>query len=486
MTTCKNFCFYVLVLVFFQIGSVSSLFSQEHFALIETAKDFPDEKLKNVFPIIDSTNGNLALILQTKKGLESYLYSDDKARINHISLKKLPSKMDVLVGSANVNTDYRLFFTNTSETKFGMVTLNFETGSYTITENLQLKISDEKFIKYISHKNKLFLLTIKKQSSILKLYTFNMDGNITSSTYDLSNEIIENDTGLAYNLSSFIYQYAGNQKAIDFIDASVPNSLETSAAITKIYYQDNDIILTNNQHAKFTYKITISPEKDTYSFDKIENSHFEKVHKLSSTNSFILDDYLIVTHANSDAVFMDIYNRNTLELKKTYTISKKEPINFKNSPIIIENSNFTTAREVEKTSKFVRKVAYSNLAISGYKINNKYIVTLGASEPVNSGGLVVVGYFVGGIVAVAVISAFEAYSETKSTRIVSVFDTNFNHLEGAVPRNGFDQIQDFLNENRFKTIDKQTIFKFQDTYIWGGYNWHTKHYRLYKFLNKDN
>lgn len=473
-----------LVLVFF-IG-LSSASAQKHFALIETERDFPDEKLQEVFPITDNKSETLALILQSKKGLESYLYNANKERINHISIKKLPSKSDVLVGNAIQGNDYRLFYSNKSESQFSMVQLNFDDGSYQITEDLNLKISGEKILKYISQDDKLYLLTLKRFSSILKLYTFNMAGQITTRRYDLSNEKIENDNGLTYDLSTLIYQNNVTNKAIEFIDVSVPNSLETASSITKIYFLDDQLIITNNLYTKFTYKIAINIHEENYTFDKIENIHFKKDDKLVTANSFIIKNHILTTYANGDQVFLDIYKADTSELVKTFTISKDEDISFKNSPIMIENGDFSKLREVEKSSKFIRKISYSNIGVSAFEMDNQYIITLGASEPSNTSSMIIIGYVVGGVVGAAIFAAFESYSETKSTRIQCLFDSEFNHLQGSIPKNGFDQIKAFVDSNNFKTLEKQTVFKFKDSYVWGSFNWTTGHYRLYTFSADEN
>lgn len=472
---------FVFVFFFVEIG-----LAQEHFILIETAKDFPNEKLKEVIPITDNKNENIALLLKTKKGLESYLYNANKERINHISIEKLPLKSDVLVGSANIGNDYRLFYSNKSDSQFSMVKLNFDIATYAINEDLKFKISNEKFVKYISLEDRLYLLTLEKNSSTLKLYTFDMDGHVRAIKYDLSHEVIENDNGLTYNLSTLIYHNNANNKAIEFVDESVPNALETTSAITKIYYQDGQIILTNNLYTKFTYKITLDIQKENYTFQKIENAQFTKDDKLVSANSFIFKNHILTAYANGNQVYLNVFTENPLELVKTFTISKDEPITFKNGPIYIENGDLRKIREVEKSGKFVRKVAYSNVAISLFEADNKYIVTLGSSEPVASGNMILVGYLVGGIVGAAIFSAFETYSETKSTRIQSLFDLNFNHLEGEVPKNGFDIIKDFINSNNLKHLQNQSVFKFKEDYVWGSYNRNSGYYRLYTFPSDKN
>ncbi|WP_223034584.1 hypothetical protein [Hanstruepera marina] len=455
--------------------------AQQNWIIVDAKSDFPEEKIKEVIPIVNEEENNLALFFKTKKGLEAYLYNDKQELVNHISIDKLPSKSDVVIGNAYHGMNYQIFFSNNSESQFSVVSLNFKTGEYQITEDLGLEIKGEKFIKYVNHQNTLYLLTLEHLSSVLKLYTFKMDGSVKTSRFDLSNEIFVNDNGLEYDLSTLLYNNNVSNNEFMYVQSGVPTSLEVASSITKAYYQNNHLIITNNLYDKFTYNIDIDITNDSYSLSKIENTHFVKERNSAISNSFVIDSFILNTYAHSDNVFLDIYKNGGSELLKTFVINKDEEITFKNSPIIIQNGNPNNLRETEKTSKFIKNVSRSLIGVSAYKINDSFILTLGSVSPKSDGGFIFVGAVIGGLVGAAIFAAFYSYSQTQSTRINCLFDENFNHVSGDILLNGFDKINHFIINNKLKYLKHQTVFKFKDQYIWGSYNKTAGFYRLYSF-----
>lgn len=455
--------------------------AQQNWIMVNTKTDFPEEKIKDVFPIVDEEENNLALFFKTKRGFESYFYNDKQELINHVSIDKLPPKSDALIGNVYNGFNHQLFFSNNSESQFSVVDLDFKTGHFKIIEDLQFEIKGEKFIKYVSHKDKLYLLTLERFSSILKLYTFKMDGTIKTSRFDLSNEVFENDNNLEYDLSTILYNNNASNKEFVYVQSDVPTALEVASSITKVYYQEEHLIITNNLYNKFTYKIDIDIKNETYSLSKIENTHFIKERNSAIANSFVLNSIVLNTYATNDNVFLDIYKRNGSELLKTFTINKDEAIQFKNSPIIIQNGSESNLKELEKTSKFIKNVSRSFIGVSVYEINDNYVLTLGSVDPSNNGSLIFVGAVFGGLVGAAIFAAFDSYSQTKSTRINCLFDKDFNHLSGEIPENGFDKINTFILTKNLKHLKHQSVFKFNNQYVWGSYNKNSGFYRLYSF-----
>src|SRR5690606_28022611 len=129
-------------------------------------------------------------------------------------------------------------------------------------------------------------------------------------------------------------------------------------------------------------------------------------------DSYISNEKLVIN-------FIDLKNNTIL---KEFVISEDDSIHFKNSPIIQEGGDFASYRELEKTSQFIRKVIQSKMAISAYKDNNNYIVTLGSYEPKPSTMSMITGGIIGGITGVIIMSMFDSYTNSKSVRILSLLD----------------------------------------------------------------
>lgn len=455
--------------------------AQQNWIIVNTKSDFPEEKIKEVIPIVDEENNNLALFFKTKKGLESYLYNEEQAPINRMSIDKLPSKSDILIGNSYNGLNHSLFFSNQSGSKLSLISLNFETNNFNIIEDLDFKTKGEHLIKYVSHKDKLYLLTLERYSSVLKLYTFSMDGSFKTSRFDLSNEVFENDNGLEYDLSTLLFHNNSYNHDIVFIPSNVPTTLEATSLNTKVYYNQEHLILTSNLYNKFTYKIDIDLSNEQYSLLKIENRHFLKEKHFSKSNSFVIDSFFLQVYTNKKKVFFDVFQENGLKHLKTFTINEFENIWFKNSPIIIQNGSVKNTREIEKTKRFIKKLSSSNIAVSAYEKDNSYIITLGSIETNNSLDMILIGAILGGAVGAIIFATFDAYVNTRSTRIECLFDKNFNHVEGDIPENGFDKINTFILNNKLKHLKHQTVFKFKDQYIWGSYNKTAGFYRLFSF-----
>ena len=150
---------------------------------------------------------------------------------------------------------------------------------------------------------------------------------------------------------------------------------------------------------------------------------------------------------------------------------------------------------MEKTAKYLRKISAGDIGISAYKVGKEYNVVLGGTSIVqNGGGFGIPGGFGSGFGAVGTIGSFgtlslafnqtfygyNVYSHTKSTYINCLFDENFDHLEGDIPKNKYDILNDFedtLGEN----TQAVNIFLHNDTLHYGFFDPTKRVYELYNF-----
>lgn len=207
---------------------------------------------------------------------------------------------------------------------------------------------------------------------------------------------------------------------------------------------------------------------------------------------------------------------NTSEILKEYFVKKEDTITFKNSPIIQEGGAYDNYREMEETSKFLRKISSSEVGISVYKLNDNYQITLGGEKQIQSGGAPMMMSMGGGsFVASTGVSvslpgyfspstfAYGSYANTKSTYINCLFDAGFNHVDGDMTNNVFDNINNFkdsekglnkeakkltsTNKPRAGSISKTTsikaeiIQKYNGHFLFGYFHSKKKTYYLRKF-----
>lgn len=466
----------VLLFIFF---SVLNATAQKNWILINDDLNNETNKLKAVIPIVDTETGTIAVFLKSKNGLKAILYDENQEQVfEPIYIEKLPKISKIFVNHVHAKNRYTLFFKNTSGKKFGSVHVNFETGKHQIKDDLQLKIKKEKIVETFKDGNKLYLLSIIYKSSKCILYSFNLDGDLSKKEIDLSSIPFEDYKGYKLHLSDFLANTSADH-GIGVIDFNEPNSLEIASSYNKLFYNDGKITYLNNFYDEYTYVIDINVNNGTANYQKINNKAFEGKSSKLGSNSYIFEDYYFSINSTQKKLNFNIYNYKTKEVLKEYQILKDQAISFKNTPIIHEGGDFDNYRELEKTSQFLRKISSPKLGVTVYKNESNYVVSLGTSEKVQE--TVTFPGIVGGAIGGALISMFNSYSKTKSTRIECLFDENFNHIQGEIPLNGFDKINAFLDEKGLNNVPMQTVFKYKDSYIWGSYNTTTKLYRFFKF-----
>ncbi|MEJ6791315.1 MAG: hypothetical protein QNK89_00855 [Lacinutrix sp.] len=110
------------------------------------------------------------------------------------------------------------------------------------------------------------------------------------------------------------------------------------------------------------------------------------------------------------------------------------------------------------------------------------IITLVASEEIQTTPMVGFGVVtgLGGLISGIIYASFNSYTHTKSTRIECLFNMDFKHIMGEIPKNDFNKIDDFKITNVFENSKLQTVFKYDDNFIFGALDKDTSVYKLYK------
>lgn len=474
----KLFVKLFLLVVSFQLNAQNLWFETDINTEINVLKP------KDVIPIINDDNGNIALFFINSKVAFGKLHNEEGQLIGSINNISIPKKGKKLIGVIYEKDWYTLFFSNNNNNHLSSVSVNFNSGNFSFNEDLDIDLKNQKIIDFIIEKNRMFVLTVSTKNNILYSYKATKNEVTKGFTYDLSDKNFADNNNTSYELDLLLFGNSG-YSSVEVIDNTVPNGLEKTNAFTKLYYKETEgtLIITNNVFDKYTYLINLNFNNGNSSFKVIENSGFNKDDYYTNSNSFIFSDKIITVYSSKDHLDLSLYSLNSLEKLKTFKIIKDEAINFKNTPIIQEGGEFDNYRELEKTSKFLRKITNSKIGVTAYQKKDYIVLTLGASTEIQTNPYLA-GTFgaIGGVVSGALISSFNSYSKTKSTRIECLFDSEFNHLKGNIPNNNYDKIIDFKNNN-FKSYDSsiETLFKNNNDYIFGVFNKETGLYSLYKF-----
>ena len=468
------------ILVYMLLFHAFSLFGQEKWAFLGLNNEINDLIVDEVIPIVNSETGYTAVFFKVKKIYVCYLLNDQQELIKTLKIVSIPNNLDVLAGTAYSSQKFTLYFSNSSKSKHACLVVDFETDNYKVYEELDIDLKKERLISYVENNDKFYALSIIKNSSILNLYSFNLEGKVTAKQYDLSNEKFETDNELPLKLDALLFGKNSNG-TVETIDTSIPNTLETTSALTKVYIDENVLTLTNNTFQKYTYLIQLNVDGTSAKLSKIENKKFEKKNLRTNSNSFVFNKLFFETYSDRDKIVFNVIDIENNTIINNFQIKAGDSISFKNTPFIHEVLNSNSTRDLEKTARFIRKVNTSNIGISVYPYQNNYILILGSSEKIQSGEFMIIGGVLGGMVGAAIFSAFDSYNKTQSTRIECIFDEQFNHVEGDIPKNGFDLIQDYIKENNLKRAKLQTVFRYKDKYIWGSYEAAGRYYGFHEF-----
>jgi len=467
--------------------SLCNSYSQTEWFSINTKERSGDKKLKQVIQIVNDNSKELVTFFQYYNFFVAYLNNSNGELINVFSANALPKFKNNYLGTSINNDTYTLFFQNDYGTKFSALNINFKTSKFEYNNKLVVQSNIESVIGSFEYKSHIYLLTSEKKSSKLHLYKFINHTEITVKTFDFSETEFVTPRGFTVTLDRFLDNGYDSSTAT-LIENNEPGALESSSRKNKLFLDGETLVLTNDLYNNATTFISINLENGNSKYLNFPKSSFNKKDRASKSNSFVLDNYFFNFYVTRDYFDFSIYNVNTQDLIKSYKVTENESITFKNSPIILEKGDFEKYRELSRTKQFLRKVSRSNAGIYAYNKDGNFVITLGANDSEIQGNeLAALGVFVGGLplgVMIATLTpSYESYTGTKSTRIECLFDESFNSINGSIPENVFDKINNYIRNNSTIKFKHKSIFKANNNYIIGYYS---KETGLYNYILMNN
>ena len=481
----KNWFILSTILIF------NSLFGQSKLTEFKNSLKISSSDIKDVTPIVNKNNGDLAYFIADAKNVYAYKLNSDFKLKNKLSSEEKRRKYKTIIGySISENGNYTAFLTNKNRTSFLKVTFSFN-DKKTTSKEFKLNYSSEKFIQTASINNKFYLISTRSGIDGLFIYEFNSDGSMKKNNIDLSHLNFISKYGKKIKVGDFLTR-TYNQKDINKVDESVPNAIEVVANHKKMYIRDNNIIFTFDNNKSLTQVLSINLNTLKATSKTFTKPLSETKNSRKNTNSFIYNDYIFVLASSKEELVLDINDYDSGKAQKKLSIFKDQPITFKNTPIIQEGGFYNSRRELEKTKKFLRKINAGKIGVAVRKSNKNYQITLGGYTLQQSGGMMMggmVGGMIGGIAVASIGNAtvffnpiqfsYNASVNTKSTRIECLFNTNFEHINGEIEENVFDKMKD---DDYSKPIGL-TVIKYKDYFIKGTYDRKTKMYILKKYTD---
>lgn len=452
-----------------------------------------------IIPIVNSKKDDLTIFIRDTKKIYGYKIND-KFEVTSKVIKDRNRKYTRLISSlSDENENYLFIYSDYKKNTFVVEKTSFKTGK---TEKKQHKIdidffnqqgqtlisknsSFDKlvFLESVNLQDKTHLIFIKKPSSTLVIVSFDTKGNYTTDSIDLSEVNFLTTDNEACQLSELMYVKRKGSGVTDALNTyyktfktiegdNRPISFQNASYANKLFIKNDNLTFTFDKNKNYTQVLKLNLNSKEYSFEKFKKPFFNETKK--KTNSFLIEDNILALGVTNDTLSLNIYNLSDKKLIKNYAFSSEEEITFKNTSMFQKGSTYGNRHKQLKTAQFLKKMYLSNVGVLIQKRNENYETTFMSIKPTPSqvampGGLPI-GSFNNG---------------DKSVNFKSIFDKNFNHIEGEIEENKYDKINSFLySKNDLfgdDNMNSTEILDFNNQCILISYDGRTKMVYFYKF-----
>ena len=470
---------------FFLLLALTSLssFSQQ---LVKTM-NLKLPKKSDVFQVIDSEKKQVLLFFSNKDGVKTIRLNENFEIQDSLTGNRPYDEYDDIIGYSTSNNKYYSYWASSNNKDIAYQCFDFENKKIDF-KTYKLDFIKEKPIERITVNNIFYLITILKNTSILNFYVFK-DGQMEKKTVDLSDKTFVNWENKKVNLWDILNYFTGFQPPLSFqnILNETPPSLTFSANKRKAYVNGSNLIFTFDENKGFTQVLNFNlndftVQQKSYTQPFVQETEFGGL----ESNSFLLNDKIVLMKLNSDVMQLSIKDLEGNELKAYDAYSEKE-ITFKNSEIIQENGRIKNTRILDNSNQLLRKIYNLNPSISCYTQNDRTYLTIGSVSMIqNNNAAVYGGMFgvTGVLIGMAISSNYSvnnlnAYQNRKVVYINCLFDNDFNHIDGKLKKLAFDELRVFADNN--DNLVCQTVFKLNSVLYYGGYDREKSSYSFYKF-----
>lgn len=325
--------------------------------------------------------GNMAFAFYKKRKLEikvlsaSYFVTAGKS----ISLNEL-DRSSKMIGLDMDDKFVNVFFYSTNSHVFSVCRYNkflvTEMPTYEALGNVPI---DESILKGFVISGKFRLLSLRK------------NGDVICRTVE-NNQVVVDEFKHEYSaLYSTLLSQNGNLESeslselgIDKIEYYADNDIGSAKAKNKLYVVGKKIHIVIDEKSS-TKILTLDIASKNSRFKKY-NFHLERCESsdLYGGNSFLYKDKLFRITLCREMLNISTVHLDSNALLKTYNVFNDQPFTFKNGSILVETNYEKESDDlevIESTSKFLRKIENTNLAIAVNKVKfDNYLVFVGGTQ----------------------------------------------------------------------------------------------------------
>jgi hypothetical protein len=426
-----------------------------------------------LYSTIDNFNDKFYVLAADKEVTTLIKYN--KALFFSDSLKtKTDKNYPLIIGNSfNHKNDFVAYWASKDYKKFMSQTYDFNNHK-TDTILFEIPFKDELLLSSFKHKNLFYFLSYVKKEEQLKLYT--LQGNkYNEKTLDFKSFKL----GLNQSRPISIAKYIATNP-IEVIDNESFNPLYAATNKVKLYAIKNKLLITLDYSSAQTHVFEI----DLSSYE-VKEKVFPKTAINSEeydSNSFYHQENLYQLKANKNQLMISRHDYNEIESVQEYSVLAEEKIQFKNSPLYIQNGN-SQPREIKNTEKFLKRLKNKSLGISVYQTEGDLLITVGGTNTTITSDGIVLGTLltIGGIM----IGDYGTFPDMTSSEIMQNvyfecrFDRKFKPKSTPFGPLAIDYISGFLQDNT--TLKLQNTTKHKSYFILSYYDASAKQIILRKF-----
>lgn len=235
----------------------------------------------------------------------------------------------------------------------------------------------EKFLKCVSLNNAFYILTTTQGKNQIEVHAIE-NSAVTKNTFPI--EMPDLYKRLSSG-NSLLNEETRGSVGIDAINCSIENNVKSARATKKMYAFEKYICLTFDD-PDYTHIIRIDLENNTASYKQFLFS-LEQGNTSSKKqgNSFLCNQTLFRTTMSMEQMSFTVVDIETNQSHTTFYATPHNSMNFKNGPIIQENSS-DKVRIIDDNATYFKKVLAGSLSIAVNQRDSSYIVEIGSYEEI--------------------------------------------------------------------------------------------------------
>ncbi|WP_421871063.1 hypothetical protein [Marinoscillum sp.] len=445
-------------------------------------------------------DGRMQILFLDRNSIEGILLDSMFREQTSRHIPRPASMSGYLHGYTVSDEDINLFMSDANQKQFLIHSVSITNTTDRVKKVGRIK--KEKLLTAFNYRNKFYLFTIKKRSSILFLYEFDKDNLTSIVEIDLSEYKFSNSDypDLYSNIMTNENMTAGSSPlSVNFIDLKDPVGIESTFEEAKVYLKGDQLVFTLDNELSNTKVITIDFKNFEYTCDIIEHESLNCEAYAVKSNSFLTGNMLFQVKACKSMLRLQVKDWQSKELLGSHQISPEDASLIQGKITIEKTSSLALINQENekvqtldtgKIKSLLRKLKRGNLGISVNSVQDHYILTMGGKQENNSTSYpgfpsatttLVTPYGPTEVLTYSsTLSNYSDYKNERTTYFKTILDKSLQVTKRNTLLTSFDLVKQFEESLNHKPLI-ETLVRRGNTYLYGYYDKQKKTYSFYEF-----